>query len=60
MSRNFTRDLYTYQPRPHHCTKASHCQSKLLWCDTEAQRCKAKAGEDGECTDLPNEACYCK
>lgn len=59
MSRNFTRDFYWYAPRPHKCVEDRDCMSKMIWCDVEMGRCKAKAGEGGSCEGLPDKACYC-
>lgn len=61
LSRNFSRLFVRYEPRPFRCSSDADCggdRSRALWCDVNSKRCKARIAISGECSGLPDNACY--
>lgn len=59
LSNDYTKLWCKYEDSPKTCDEDTQCRSKILWCDKLRHRCKSKVIETGECTGLPNEACFC-
>jgi hypothetical protein len=62
LSDHYTNLYYEYEERPSNvvCSRDCTCCSDFLWCDTTVHRCVSKVREGGDCTGLPDNACYCE